>query len=530
MSMLITCFLASVVFAVIGLATGWILHSQMGASNETADSGDAALAKDLLSSLHCLARRVAADVDEHCHSIEQVDQKLGKLSTPEKATLEQLVTELFTANQSVQEKLAATEAKIDELNKQIEVTTSEARTDALTGVANRRAFEELAGREMDRFRESDVEFAFLIVDIDKFKNVNDQYGHVCGDEVLRGVAQILTENLRGRDIVTRYGGEEFGVLLPGTSVGDARRAAEQLRTAVEHTRFRVDDQSLSVTISIGVAEVVPFEELPALIKRTDQAMYAAKHAGRNRVYWHDGALAHPVQLPNLPVAHADVPAAAPPPAGAPRTSMTPDTPAQPSATPGPRLYASDADSRAPRTPNTFPAMDTADSVVPDVQVLLNEDVDPAVLKNIGNKTMFCQDIRRRIAEWNRGGSVFSVILAGIDQFDELIRTHGNDAARLVLGAVAQSTDAGMRDMDVIALYNNSTLGLVLPKSPLKNALCVGERLIRAVDKTAILLDSQEIRFSLNLGIVEVREGDTMATLIERARAELALSRTIAGVS
>jgi len=162
--------------------------------------------------------------------------------------------------------------------------------------------------------------------------------------------------------------------------------------------------------------------------------------------------------------------------------------------------------------------------------LLPEDIDPHVLKNIGNKTLFCQDIRRRIAEWNRGGPVFSVILAGIDQYDELVRTHGDDAARLVLGAVAQSSDAGLRAMDVLALYNNSTIGIVLPKSSLKHALRVGERLMQAVEKTTVLVDGREVRFSLNLGIVEVQEGDEMATLIERARAELALSRATVGAS
>lgn len=529
MSMLITCFLASVVFAVLGLAAGWVLHSQVETSTQSSGNSESDLAKDLVASVHCLARRVAADVGAHSDSINRVDAQLGKCRVSSGTTVHQLVAELLAANQEVQEKLAKTEAKLDDLNKQVEAKSSEARMDALTGLANRRAFEELAGRQMDRFRASNNAFAFMIVDIDKFKRVNDEHGHPCGDEVLRGVAQILTENLRGRDIVTRYGGEEFAILLPDTSIGDARRAADQLRDAVEHAYFRVDGKSLSVTVSIGVAEVVPFEELPSLIKRADRAMYAAKHAGRNRVYWHDGTLAHPVQLTSLVVDRAQ-PSAAPAPVKLPQhgsQSSPPDTPEQPV---GPRLFAQEADNDTSATSFVDESLESADLIAPDIQVLLPEDVDAAVLKNIGNKTMFCQDIRRRIAEWNRGGPVFSVILAGIDQYDELIRNHGDAAARVMFGAVAQSTDAGIGDMDVIALYNNSTIGLVLPRSPLKNAVCVGERLMRAIDRTALLLDGQEIRFSLNFGVVEVREGDEMATLIERARAELVLCRTALGAS
>ncbi len=522
MSMLVIAILAGAVFAGLGTILGWTLHQRFGSPNKDGNSaaGDIALAKDLLSSLHLLARRVASDVDEHSNSLNHVDEQLATANLPDNTIVAQLVAELVSANQMVQKKLADTEAKLEDLNQQIETRTSEARTDALTGVANRRAFEEIAGRHMDKFRETNEEFALLIVDIDKFKHFNDTYGHLCGDEVLRGVAQLLTENLRGRDIVTRYGGEEFGVILPNTSIGDARRAAEQIRKAVESTHFRIDGQSLSVTISVGVASVLPFEELPKLIKRSDQAMYAAKRAGRNQVFWHDGTLVHPVKLSNLTMQTVEKPTPTPPKPEPPASAPQPN---------GPRLYPEEQVASSVE-PVVGDLPHDSQTVVPEANVLLPEDIDPHVLKNIGNKTLFCQDIRRRIAEWNRGGPVFSVILAGIDQYDELVRTHGDDAARLVLGAVAQSSDAGLRAMDVLALYNNSTIGIVLPKSSLKHALRVGERLMQAVEKTTVLVDGREVRFSLNLGIVEVQEGDEMATLIERARAELALSRATLGAS
>lgn len=519
--MLISCLLTGVVCAVVGLATGWIVRARMDTAENT-NQGDASLARDLLASLHFLARRVAADVDDHSNSLGDVDRRLAETARrPDRAIVEELVTKLVRANETMQRKLSDTDARLAELTTQIERRSSEARTDALTGISNRRAFEEQAGRQMDQFRDTNEEFSMLMLDIDKFKNFNDKYGHQCGDEVLRGVAHVLTECLRGRDIVTRYGGEEFGIVLPNTTIAEARRSAEQIRAAIEHTHFHVEGQSLAVTVSVGVAEAQAHDELQALVKRADQALYAAKRSGRNRVFWHDGTLSHPLQTVDAPPATdtASPSVARPAPAAEPVVRQ-PTTP---------RLYAGDSTPMR-ETEAATPTMEMTEDPDPsnEVRILTAEDIDPAVLKNIGNKTMFCQDIRRRIAEWNRGGSAFSVILAGIDQFEELVRVHGDAAARLILGAVAQSTDMGIRDMDVITLYNNSTIGIVLPKSPLKNALCVGERLMRLVDGTVIMMDDKEVRFSVNLGVVAVQDGDEMATLIERARAELAMSHSASG--
>ena len=159
--------------------------------------------------------------------------------------------------------------------------------DDLTGIANRRAFDEVLAGEWRRAARAERPLSLLMIDIDFFKDYNDRYGHQQGDETLRAVAGALRDSLhRAGDFVARYGGEEFVVLLPGMDAGRAAAFAETLRARVEalavpHTRspFRV------VTISLGVAGVVPTRAAaPAdLLERADQALYAAKHGGRNRV-------------------------------------------------------------------------------------------------------------------------------------------------------------------------------------------------------------------------------------------------------
>ena len=293
MSLLITHLLLSVLFAFIGLGTGWWLNGRLSAASLGENGSDLKLARDFVGNLHRLALRTAADVGEHSARVGEVDRELAGAGKHADCNVNGLVDKLLKANEAVQEKLSQTEGKLEELSRELEHRASEARTDVLTGLANRRAFDEESHRRLGDFKESESPFALMIIDIDRFKQVNDDYGHTFGDEVLRGVSNLLTNNLRGRDVVTRYGGEEFAVLLPVSTVGDARRAAEMIREAIQNARFPMAETDVRVTVSVGVAEILPYEDVKSIVKRADQAMYAAKRAGRNRVYWHDGTLPHP---------------------------------------------------------------------------------------------------------------------------------------------------------------------------------------------------------------------------------------------
>lgn len=159
----------------------------------------------------------------------------------------------------------------------------EAATDALTGLANRRTFDAAGTAMVREARASDQAIALLMIDLDHFKRVNDRWGHDVGDRVLRGAAGVVASEVGREGLVARFGGEEFAVLLPNTTVDAAMRLSERVRLAMETNVFRIHPNVIAVTFSIGVAAQAGDEiDLSKLFSAADQALYEAKAAGRNR--------------------------------------------------------------------------------------------------------------------------------------------------------------------------------------------------------------------------------------------------------
>jgi diguanylate cyclase (GGDEF)-like protein len=157
-------------------------------------------------------------------------------------------------------------------------------TDALTGLYNRRGFYDLGQREIERFQRFGRTLSAIMLDIDHFKEVNDTYGHSAGDQVLATLARRCRTNIRHVDILCRYGGEEFAILLPETDLFTASEIAERIRRSIDDEPFQTDQHLVRVTISLGVTRAIPeTSDLQALLERADTALYRAKANGRNRV-------------------------------------------------------------------------------------------------------------------------------------------------------------------------------------------------------------------------------------------------------
>jgi diguanylate cyclase (GGDEF)-like protein/PAS domain S-box-containing protein len=161
-------------------------------------------------------------------------------------------------------------------------------TDPLTHLHNRRYFFEVAHREMERARRYQSPLSLIMIDIDRFKEVNDTHGHLIGDMVLKTIAERLKAQLREIDILCRYGGEEFVILLPDTTLEAVYQVAERLRQAIIQTPIQADDRQVRVTTSLGVAYMdAECSQIDDLIRYADQALYQAKSAGRNQsILWH----------------------------------------------------------------------------------------------------------------------------------------------------------------------------------------------------------------------------------------------------
>lgn len=158
--------------------------------------------------------------------------------------------------------------------------------DNLTGLANRREFDDVLAREFARARRYGRRFSVLTIDIDFFKTVNDTFGHPRGDDVLMEIGRLIKARLRANDLAARLGGEEFALILPETELAGAATVAEQLRAETECLVVASDSKEIRVTISVGCAELLPADhDALALFRRSDEKLYEAKTGGRNRIAW-----------------------------------------------------------------------------------------------------------------------------------------------------------------------------------------------------------------------------------------------------
>ncbi|MBV8754751.1 MAG: GGDEF domain-containing protein [Hyphomicrobiales bacterium] len=190
------------------------------------------------------------------------------------------------SNHALEARLKASKQEVSQLRQNVETVRSESLTDPLTALANRKSFDLTMQKAMSDARKSGEALSLLMADIDYFKKINDTYGHLTGDQILRRVANALKQSVHEQAVAARYGGEEFAVVLPRTPLDRAGAVAEKIRAAVMAKplmKRSTGEQLGRVTISIGLATLRPQDTAQSFIGRADAALYAAKRQGRNRV-------------------------------------------------------------------------------------------------------------------------------------------------------------------------------------------------------------------------------------------------------
>jgi diguanylate cyclase len=233
----------------------------------------------------------AGSANSYTESLADMTEKLGNSKDREglRTIVESLVQtakEMEVSNQKLEERLNASKQEIDQLQENLEVVRTESLTDPLTQLANRKFFDTTIAQAIEDARAKNEPLSLLMTDIDHFKNFNDSFGHLTGDQVLRLVAMSVKQNVKGQDTAARYGGEEFGIILPNTVLRSAITVADHIRRAVmtkELMKRSTGEHLGRVTISIGVATWHKNDTVQSLIERTDTCLYAAKRHGRNRV-------------------------------------------------------------------------------------------------------------------------------------------------------------------------------------------------------------------------------------------------------
>lgn len=248
----------------------------------------------LLQSILDVTSRMDCDVDCLTQQLTDSIEKIRLTFGHQASELEAPILQLLEANVTLRDRLHSARRELSSKKSELEAFVNEARTDLLTGLKNRRSFDEELHRSFAQRQRQGIVFSLILVDIDNFKKINDSYGHLSGDHVLQSVARTLTVTTRDMDFVCRYGGDEFAVICSGSQLHEAAVAAERIRQAVADEMQPLKDAVVQVTISLGVAEVGPSEIADGLLLRADEALYSAKHCGRNRVHLHNGQECSPI--------------------------------------------------------------------------------------------------------------------------------------------------------------------------------------------------------------------------------------------
>jgi diguanylate cyclase len=400
-----------------------------------------------------LAGLVAEHVGEHQGNLTALNEELTAIAQGDSRAVAEVIRRLLLANQQLQQRLEQAELKLQAHQRQLQNVASAARTDSLTGLLNRRTLDDEIGRCLSDFRRRHRPAVLMMLDVDHFKRFNDEHGHVVGDVVLKHVADVLLAHCRETDVVARFGGEEFTVLLPGATVGAVLERAERTRAAVGQHPVLIEGKSLRVTASAGLAELGPQDNGLTWLARADAALYAAKHYGRNCLFWNDGE--H-----NLPA------------------QQVAETAAQPTGT----------DEQAD--------VDLADEQFAD--------------------STFISNVARRIAEWRRGGVTFSVLLARLEAANLLAAQGGERACHEAIRLVCKSAPAYLRDMDLFTRWTRDGLAVLLPGAKAHDAVRVARRLRVGLEALHIDLDGQAFPLVLKIGIAEGIEGNDAVRVLRRA--------------
>ena len=288
----LTIILSGCLLGAIQLIAGVAIGMWLRRPSVRKRDADLCRARSLALGLHGLTHNLGSAISEHQSRFEDAEKKLAAERSGKQHPTTDLVVgvvgEILKSNQQLQRELTKAEDQIASQLTEIESHLSNAMTDPLTGLPNRRALDDQLARRLEDYRKHGTPFSLLMIDADYFKQINDTFGHPVGDEVLIGIGKSLRGALRKHDFVARFGGEEFAVILPYTTLAEAQRAAGKVGEGLTGLATEFAHLDRTITASGGLASIGPGEDTASLVQRADEALYAAKQNGRDRTYLHDG--------------------------------------------------------------------------------------------------------------------------------------------------------------------------------------------------------------------------------------------------
>jgi diguanylate cyclase (GGDEF)-like protein len=443
-----------------------------GSAAAQLDARDVGTAVELFSRLAEITSCVASEVKQHSGNIQSINDELSSIGQGDASAVAAAVCKLLVMNQQTQQRLAHAELRLQAQQRQLADVASAAKTDPLTGLANRRGLDEDLALALTKFQQKGRPTALLMLDIDYFKRFNDQHGHLVGDQALKRLADVLLAQAREADTVARFGGEEFAVVFHGAKAASVLERAENMRRAIGQTPIVVNGHELRIAASAGLAELQKDDTAETALKRADEALYAAKLDGRDCCYWHADDRLQRLSRPGE----------------------------EPPATPAAASPAAASSIERPCASGTTAPKHQS------VELAADQFADSS----------FIGQIARRVAEWRRGGTTFSVVLARVwfPAGSEVEQTE--EARRTALRIVHQFARASLRDMDLISRWNEDGLAILLPGSLVTDAAGVANRLRTAIEKHEMPAPHGGLKLSLCAGVAEVIEGNDAQRVLRRA--------------
>ncbi len=468
----VTIFLILAVSAVeltLGMLLGWWMRG----GRERRLSQQKATVEQAIGRIQKLTHDVAGHVGRHQSQIHGINRELSALEQPTSDDLRTAMAEIVEVNDHLRARLREAEDKLQEQAEIIRTTEQAARTDSLTQLANRRAFTEQLEQSLETAQAENNPLSLLLIDVDRFKQVNDLHGHQAGDAALRQIAQTLVAVLPDAQLIARYGGEEFAAILPKTTLSEAEVAAEAARAAVESLTIDLGCRQLKLTISSGLVEALPDDDIDSFLRRADTALYASKESGRNCIHTHDGRTINRLGLP-------------------------------PAAEPG-------------RGPGTGQSIEH-----------LSNDVRVDGLTGLPNRRAFSEVIREQLAASRSSRKMVSLVLLDIDHLERINQRHGEAVGDFTLRAVAQILRTAIRPSDFASRFEGGSFAILMPDTSMDGAALAAERLRLAMAHCRLRVTADDLRFTVSAGTAEALPDDDSVSLVKRATTALLVSKRAGG--
>ncbi len=295
----------------VGVVAGYFLRRGRGEGSaltvaDRAEQERQTMLKVLVEVLKSI-EQVHGDVECHNSEIQQTADSVGSMKlSGDMASVQQVLlshmTVLLASNKRLQNDLSSSRYQMEEQTREINQIRREACTDALSQVANRKAFDEKLGLVLSAWNRKGRPFVLIMADIDHLKRINDSHGHRAGDLVIQRIGGMLKQCVRKRDLVARYGGDEFAVLLQNTLLEQAMAVAEKIRAraADRGSKLTYRGEEVALSLSIGVAAVAKGDDAGSIIHRADAALYRSKRLGRNQVQAEQPSSANVLPVVSVP--------------------------------------------------------------------------------------------------------------------------------------------------------------------------------------------------------------------------------------